>query len=101
MPAWSSDGSELFYVVSGATFDADDTMMAVSVEVAPTLRVGTPRELFRGRFRASDGIRTYDVSKNGMFLMVEDVPAKEARGTQPLRIVLDWGQELKRLIPVD
>jgi serine/threonine-protein kinase len=98
MPAWSADGMELFYV---AALGDEDVMMAVSVTTSPGLQLGAPRELFRGRYRRSGNLRSYDVAPDGRFLMIEELPWKDTRGTQPLRVALNWFEELKWRVPTN
>ena len=91
-PVWSRDGRELFYVNG-------DKMMAVEITTAPAFRAGTPRLLFEGRYLLSpNSIAAYDVSSDGQrFLRVQpmhpDPPANQ------IHVVLNWTEELKRLVP--
>jgi serine/threonine-protein kinase len=98
MPAWSKDGRELYYMTSGSA-DLEYAMMAVSVSAESSFQPSTPRELFRGRFLHTNQIRTYDVAADGRFLMIE---RGEDRPTHTsLKIVLNWLEELERLVPTD
>ncbi len=94
-PLWSSSGRELFY-------RNGDKMMAVRVETEAKLRVGTPEVLFEGRFAIThrpDTPRNYDVSRDGQrFLMVQTVD--DPAPTQ-INIVLNWFEELERLVPTN
>ena len=91
-PVWSRDGRELFYVNG-------DKMMAVEITTAPAFRAGTPRLLFEGRYLLSpNSVAAYDVSSDGQrFLRVQpmhpDPPANQ------IHVVLNWTEELKRLVP--
>ncbi len=96
MPAWSPDGRELFYMTPKAV-DREYAIMAVNVSLTPSFRASTPRELFRGRFLYADQLRTYDVHPDGRFLMIEDDEERPTHGS--LRIVLNWFDELERLVP--
>ncbi len=78
-------------------------MMAVAIETEPELSVGKPRLLFEERFLpASSGDElgsSYDISPDGQrFLMV-----KREQNLVPteLIVVLNWFEELKRLVPTD
>ena len=88
-PVWSRDGRELFY-------RDGDQMMTVSVATSTagsTFTAGKPRLLFEGRYAPY-----FDVSLDGQqFLMIRE----ESAGTSELHIVLDWFEELKRLVPTD
>jgi serine/threonine protein kinase len=85
-PRWNRNGRELFYQTATA-------IMAVPVLDGQNLRPGSPVRLF-----ASDGRRGYDVSPDGhRFLIIEKAEA----GSSPsrLKLVLNWFEELKRLVP--
>ena len=90
-PVWSPDGNELF-------FRNGDNIMAVPIQSEPSFRSGRPEFLFEGPYQSSysftPGLRRYDVSPDGRFLMVrkEETPAQ-------IHVVLNWVEELKRLVP--
>ncbi len=90
-PVWSVDGRELFY-------RSGDQMMAVSVETEPTFSVGTPQILFEGPYeRGVYSNPSYDVSPDGeRFVMIRS--NRDPTRTQ-LTVVLDWFDELQRLVP--
>jgi serine/threonine-protein kinase len=91
-PAWSVDGRELYY--RGGTH-----VMAVSVGSGEELELGRPAELFEDRFaRTSLRIPNYAVAPDGRFLMVEQVEEPES---PRINVVLNWYEELRRLVPVD
>jgi Tol biopolymer transport system component len=98
MPAWSRDGHELFYMRGASKGGDQDIIMAVDVDRRSGFQTSTPRELFRGHFALSNNTRTYDVDSDGRFLMVTRGTSNEQR-TSSLRIVLNWTEELKRLVP--
>jgi dipeptidyl aminopeptidase/acylaminoacyl peptidase len=91
-PAWNPNGRELFY-------RNGDKMMAVDVTTELTFSAGKPRLLFERHYLpAASTIPAYDVSHDGQrFLMVED-GEPETPITQ-INIVLNWAEELKRLVP--
>ena len=86
---WSRDGRELFYRNGGSIW-------AVPIATQP-LSIGQPRELFYDRFESNSvGLPNYDVTADGRFLMLQTV----SPSPQPeLRVVLNWFQELQRLVP--
>ena len=85
-PHWSPKGDELFYRQGSA-------MMAVTVAVESTFRAGTPRALFEGRYA-----EWYDVTiDGGRFVMI----TKEQAVLTGLNLVLNWVEELKRLVPTN
>jgi serine/threonine-protein kinase len=92
-PVWSRDGRELFYVNG-------DKMMAVEITTTPAFRAGTPRLLFEGRYMFSpNGVAAYDVAADGRFLRVQ--PMHPDPPTNQINVVLNWAEELKRLVPVN
>jgi Tol biopolymer transport system component len=88
-PVWGpEEGRELFYL-------EDDKMMAVRVETEPEFRFQPPEVLFEGGY--SLGPRpSYDVGPDGRFLMI-----KEEEGSAQINVILNWFEELKRLVPTD
>ena len=89
-PVWSKNRNrvELFY-------RNGDRMMAVAVPNDPSLKPGKPIELFRGSYKhIGEWPANYDYDNSGeRFLMVKERTAKE------IVIVLNWFEELKRLVP--
>ena len=91
-PHWSNDGRQLFY-------RKQDSFMGVTCEVQPTFKAGTPKDLFKGIFdlRSNSGV-TYDVDpKSGRLLMIR--PAEGSIETTKIKVVLNWFEEVKRLVP--
>jgi len=94
-PRWSADGREIFYVQEGGT------MNAVGVETEPELAFAPPRQLFSGPYWVEPraDIRSYDVARDGRFLMIEPDDAAAASGAPgSIIVVQNWGEELKRLV---
>ena len=96
-PVWSRDGSTLFYR------DASGWLRAVAVQAGATLITGRQMPLFQvtGRFRTSGQLPAYDVSpKDGRFIMTTE--PENARPTPgQMNVVLNWQEELKRLVPTN
>jgi len=91
-PLWARNGRELFY-------RNGDQMMVVAVQTGPTFKAETPRLLFEGRYLTGpfNWQSNYDISPDGQrFLMIKQVEV----GTQ-INVVLNWFEELKRLVPTD
>jgi len=87
-PRWGPDG-ELFYHTAGS-------MMSVQVDLA-TGSAGIPSQIFQGDYEYGDGNRNYDVTADGQrFLMVKPRGGAEHR---EVVVVLNWLEELKRLVP--
>jgi hypothetical protein len=92
-PTWSKDGRELFYL------DLNTAMMAVPVQTKPTFSAGIPSKLFDGPWYVGQS-RTYDVSKDGRFLMLKEAAAGSAAAPPvDIHVVLNWTEELKQRLP--
>jgi Tol biopolymer transport system component len=89
-PVWSPTGDELFY-------SNGSNVMTVPVEPrGTTFSAGAPAVLFSGPFET--GSPGFDISPDGTyFVMVEADPS--AKPTQ-IHVVLNWSEELKRIMPV-
>jgi len=96
-PLWSPNGRELFYAGS-------EGMMAVPIETESTFTQGTVELLFDlgPYWRPSGGAnRRIDISPEGdRFLMLkEGGGSDETAGTTSIIVVINWFDELKRLVP--
>lgn len=86
---WSRTGTELFYRAAGR-------VMAVPVPPAGLVG-GPPRALFEDHFvPGAAGEPGYDVAPDGRFLMLR---AESAAAPRQIRVVLNWLDEVKRLVP--
>ena len=96
-PLWARDGSELFYLDSGGR------LMTVPVHRDPSLDTGNPEVVLEKSYVATGPPgRTYDVSPNGeRFLMIKEAGAGDEAPQAELILVLNWLEELKRLVPTD
>ena len=88
-PLWNRNGKEIFYRIG-------NKMMVVDVSGSGDLTFSQPRQLFDQRYVFQNvSLANYDVSPDGQqFVMVKD----EA-GSGRLNVVLNWTEELKRLVP--
>ncbi len=87
-PVWARSGKELFYRTG-------DQMMVVPVQTDTTFKAEKPRLLFEGSYRYNFTSVTsdYDVTADGQqFVMVKEE-------TSQINVVLNWFEELKRLVP--
>ena len=86
---WSRNGKELFY-------RNVNKMMVVDVSTAPDLGLSRPRVLFEQRFAfgSSQTVADSNVKTDGRFVMVKDDSASGR-----INLVLNWLEELKRLVP--
>jgi serine/threonine-protein kinase len=92
-PLWNPNGRELFY-------RNGNKVMVVDIATDPVFTVGKPALLFTGDYlHSSTGDPNYDVSRDGQrFLMVQPSARENATPTQII-VVLNWHEELKRLVP--
>ena len=77
--------------------------MVVSIQTqAQTLTAGSPRVLFEGQYvnhSVPTGYQYYDIAPDGKrFLMLKEDTAQEQA---QINIVLNWFEELKRLVPTN
>ena len=88
---WSNNGRELF-------FQDENRLMAVTVTLSAEPRFAPPRMLFEGGFVGwePNTPRTYDVSPDGRFLMIERNLEVGATG---IVLIQNWFEELNRLVP--
>ena len=93
-PVWSRDGRELFFL-------SGDKMMAVQITTAPIFTAGTPQALFEGRYLfGPNSVAAYDVAADGQrFLRVQ--PMHPDPPVDQIQVVLNWTEELKRLVPTN
>ncbi len=73
--------------------------MSVEIQTDGGLRAGVPRRLFQSPLKTpSIGLHEYSVTGDGQrFLMKEG--SDEATGV--IVVVLNWHEELRRLVPTD
>jgi len=90
-PVWARSGKELF-------FRTGEKMFVVDVNTEPVFSAGKPRLLFEGKFALGTvEDSAYDVSADGQrFLMLKPAPPHP----EPLNVLLNWSEELKRLTHV-
>ena len=103
-PHWSDDGRELFYL--RAPTGPPRAVVRVTVEPTdsdpPALDFGTEEVLFDWRYhQRSSAMPFYDLSPDGRFLMITTGDAAgDGSGRAEIHVVLDWFEELRRLVPV-
>jgi len=92
-PVWPRNGRQLFY-------REGDGVMAVDVELKPTLSVGKPRKLFDKPYERSIALwPNYDASPDGQrLLMVRR--ERQATPATHINVVLNWLDDLKQRLPV-
>ena len=88
-PVWHPKEEELFYRNGSA-------LEVVSIQTEPTFTAGSPAVLFTGNYLTNPSNRQYDVAPDGQrFLMIKE----EQTTTAQINVVLNWFEELKRLVP--
>ena len=93
-PLWNPNGRELFY-------RHGNSVMAVDIVSQPVFTPGTPKRLFTGDYMLSltSTVPSYDVARDGRrFLMIQPSPREKVTPNQ-INVVLNWHEELKRLVP--
>jgi len=98
---WSRDGTELIYRRNG-TADGPRPLVAVRVSTDPGFSFTTETELFGGTF-APAGDRNFDVTPDPDRFVAVFVPttAGAPAGGNRINVVLNWFEELKRLVPTE
>ena len=86
---WAADGRKLFY-------RSGDKMMAATIETGPVFAVSNIEELFKRRFLSRIDYRSYDVTRDGRFLMIQE-PREPVR--LGIKVVLNWFEELRQIAP--
>jgi serine/threonine protein kinase/Tol biopolymer transport system component len=93
-PLWARNGEELFYRYG-------KNIMAASIRPGPNFEAETPELLFEFPYLAASGYGSpdYDITPDGQrFVMIEtetQVPRTE------FYVVVNWLEELKRLVPAE
>jgi Tol biopolymer transport system component len=98
-PAWTPDGTELVYVSSITA----GLIAAVTVTSQPGLTFGPPIT-FPGRVNGDklpDHGRAYDILPDGRFVGIVAESKPEERTASELRAVLNWREELRRMVPIN
>jgi hypothetical protein len=75
------------------------TVWAVPVTVGRTFSAGEPREMFTGSFITLVGPTGFDVSLDGQRLLMAEPLDPPRQPVTRLHVVLNWLEELKRLVP--
>ena len=92
---WTRNGDELFYV------SLDGSLMTVSVESRGSAwSTGAPQKLLDNRYFSGGGVpRQYDVAPDGQRLLM--LKQASDHGLPEIAVVLNWHEELKRLVPTN
>ena len=96
-PVWSRNGRELFF--SGPD---NRQMLAVAVQSGTTLVAGRPQVLFEFAMLPVVGSnRPWDLAPDGRFVIIRSGQAEAGGAPSNLSLVLNWFEELKRLVPTN
>ncbi len=97
-PVWGSDGMGILYV-PGASRDT----VLVPITTHPTVAFGTPADLPRGPRPEllSGDVRGYDILPDGRFVSLSHASGEgsASASSNEIRVVLNWTEELTRLVP--
>jgi Tol biopolymer transport system component len=94
-PVWAKTGRELFYRRS---MNQMTQTMVVDIDTKNGFRASKPRLMFEGQYGASGPVRAYDISPDSQRFIVTSAPVREPPVTQ-MHVILNWTEELKRLVP--
>ncbi len=93
-PVWASSGRQLFY-----RNDTNQTM-AVEIVTEPAFTSRRPQLLLEEQYVDMPiPSANYDVTADGRFLVVEDAGLSDERPRSQIHLILNWFEELKRLVP--
>jgi hypothetical protein len=88
-PIWSRNSNELYY-------RNGQRWMAVTTSTRPAFDASRPRVLFEGNYLNVSGL-SYDVTADGRrFVLIRGL---DTPPTREIHVVLNWFEELKRLVP--
>lgn len=90
-PVWARKAGRLFYRWG--------EMMVADIATTPTLAVSKPRRLFERAYKRSVGFwPNYDAAPDGQRLLMVKSTARDA--STRINVVLNWHEELRRLVPI-
>ena len=93
-PLWSRNGKELFFVPAPGEF------RATTITTSPTFTFTNPVSVHRGFGVAiPSSPRTFDMMPDGRFVGVAPQQSPFGSGQAQIRVVQNWHEELKRLVP--
>jgi hypothetical protein len=95
-PVWSRDGRELFF----SALDGR-RVLKVSVGSGPELTPGRPEVRFELPMLLLGGSREYDVAPDGTFFAIRPEGVSSTNDTASMVVVLNWTEDLKRLVPTN
>ena len=95
-PVWARSGKELFYraPLGGSKW----RMMVADVSPGKPMRIPRGRGLFEDSYNVAGDTASYDVFPDGQHFVMIEVDREASRITH-FNVVLNWFEELKRLVP--
>ena len=92
-PVWGPNGKQLFYRIG-------DKIMVVDITTEPAFSAATPEVALEGGYEGPKRLSpTYDITSDGQRFVA--VKINEESGPRTIHVVLNWFEELKRLVPSD
>ena len=101
-PVWAPDGNALVYVESAASGNVVTVAVTAQAGLTFGAPVSSPAAVTGDRI--SGETRAYDILPDGRFVGVVEVPDADGslrNAVREIRVVLNWFEELKRLVPVN
>lgn len=102
-PVWSSDGTRIFFyssrrapVTEACPFCDGPQLLEVDIRTEPEFAASVPRSIARASHAP---FTDFDVTADGnRFLIIRRIPNPRATGpSDPMVVVLDWHEDLRRL----
>jgi serine/threonine-protein kinase len=95
-PVWAPDGKSILYVPGSSR-----PLVSVPITTQPAVAFGKPVALTRAPLPGliSLDVRGYDLLRDGRILSVSVPQGQTGSPPTEIRVVLNWFQELKRLVP--
>jgi serine/threonine-protein kinase len=103
-PLWSPDGRQLFYRpgIAGMLSKGPSLMVVDIIALEPVPQWKNERVLPITSFQVFPTYRDYDITPDGkQFVMIVPAGSAESGDAQrrPINVVVNWTEELKRLVP--
>ena len=99
-PVWSRSGDKL-YMANGAV-----GLAVADVDISDGLKLGTPEPLIPNNYYWGALGRSWDLAPDGRFLLMKNASAAPVSTgpveppTPTIRVVVNWMEEVKRLVPL-
>jgi hypothetical protein len=74
--------------------------MVVPIRAGEQIEIGTPRSLLQTQILLIRGWRTYDVARDGQFVVISADNPDDQGSAVPMALQ-NWTEELRRRVPVD